>query len=150
MYLWFGHAIRVALYLLHLSCNPRISCSPLSNVQLREGLMRPCMCNCAIVQRCAMWEFTLLQVSGLCKCASFLPPLRPRGNNSRLRGENEHLAWRQELVRMARSPPKLARHSVPQHCHSAIALPQKCQSGTWLAPGGNFASPKTCDWARGN
>ena len=54
-------------------------------VAIQESCAAPCqMCNyekawwgraCAIVQCCAMWEFTLLQVSGLCNCAGFFPLL---------------------------------------------------------------------------
>ena len=96
------------------------------------------LCNCAML--CNVRIHTPPSVRSVQMRRVFSPA--PRGNNSRLRGENEHLAWRQEPVRMARSPPKLARHSIatvlPQ-CHSiATKVPQWHLAGA----GGNFASPQ--------
>ena len=83
-------------------------------------LLQSCKCaflqshNRAILQMCnraiLVQAEDLPSVSRLllCKRATFCPThLSACGYNSQLRGENEHLAWRQELVRMARSPPQL-------------------------------------------
>ena len=88
------------------------------------------MCNRAILVQAE----DLPSVSRLLlfKRATFCPiQLSACGYNSQLRGENEHLAWRQELVRMARSPLSWSRlPQLPQNCHSATSL---------VAPRGNFA-----------
>ena len=122
----FDPPMQSYLYLLlHLPRNPRISCRVLSNVQLWEGSVQ-------CVQLCNLRIPTLPSVSFV-QMSMFLPPC----NNSMLRGENEGVAWRQEPVRMARSPQdwqvtlchsqNIAK-TVPQHCH-------------WAGAVGSFASP---------
>ena len=94
------------------------------------------MCNRAILQMCnraiLVQAEDLPSVSRLLlfKRATFCPTqLSACGYNSQLRGENEHLAWRQELVRM--TPLSWSRlPQLPQNCHSATSL---------VAPRGNFA-----------
>ena len=73
------------------------------------------MCNRAILVQAE----DLPSVSRLLlfKRATFCPTqLSACGYNSQLRGENEHLARRQELVRMARSPP------VDHDCHNCLKI----------------------------
>ena len=146
------------MFLLQFACNPRITCSVLSNVQLGDPSCVQSSCNRANVQSCnhtivqsckcaiaQSWCSRLL----LCKRATFCPTkLSACGYNSQLRGENEHLARRQELVRMARSPPvdhdcqnclKIARVPLRWWRHEAILPPSKTCDCWWgLVVGGSL------------
>ena len=75
----------------------------------------------------------------LCKRATFCPThLSACGYNSQLRGENEHLARRQELVRMARSPP------VDHDCHNCLKIARVPLR--WWRHEAILPPSKTCDW----
>ena len=151
------------MFLLQFACNPRITCSVLSNVQLGDPSCVQFSCNRAIVQS---HNRAILQMCNrailvqaedlpsvsrllLCKRATFCPiQLSACGYNSQLRGENEHLAWRQELVRMARSPPvdhdchnclEIARVPLRWWRHEAILPPSKTCDCWWgLVVGGSL------------
>ena len=101
------------------------SCQMCNSVILRVGNPPAIvqMCNPTILQLCnraiLVQAEDLPSVSRLLlfKRATFCPTQPPAcGYNSQLRGENGHLARRQELVRMARSP------SVDHDCHNCLEI----------------------------
>ena len=103
------------------------------------------MCNRAILQMCnraiLVQAEDLPSVSRLLlfKRATFCPTQPPAcGYNSQLRGENEHLAWRQELVRMARSPP------VDHDCHNCLKI--ATVPLRWWRHEAILPPSKTCYW----
>ena len=98
------------------------------------------MCNRAILVQAE----DLPSVSRLLlfKRATFCPTQPPAcGYNSQLRGENEHLAWRQELVRMARSP------SVDHDCHNCLKI--ATVPLRWWRHEAILPPSKTCYWCWG-
>ena len=110
-------------------------CAILLQSHNRRAILQ--MCNRAILVQAE----DLPSVSRLLlfKRATFCPTQPPAcGYNSQLRGENEHLAWRQELVRMARSP------SVDHDCHNCLKIARVPLR--WWRHEAILPPSKTCDW----